>query len=226
MEFTLAELLIIIFAFILLTYYLFSINQCKKSIENDDDNNNNNNDDDDDQINMGNLIENMAGNINESIPLINMNSNSNIDGYNSFKKILDINQYKSLNSLNNLNSLNVSNIELWIPFFAIDLKVSSQDIIKAKELKDPENIFLQLLYPKILIKSLDLIRKFEDLKLYFSQQKIIQNSFDIYINYIKEYNIYYVNMKFNLINKQSLLELKKQEDKLIQIHNLLLNSLK
>ena len=179
---------------------------------------------DDDQINMGNLIENMDGNINESMPLINMNSN--IDGYNSFKKILDINQYKSLNNLDKLNSLNVSNIELWIPFFAIDLKVSSQDIIKAKELTYPENIFLQLLYPKILIKSLDLIRKFEDLKLYFSQQKFIQNSVDIYINYIKEYNIYYVNMKFNLINKQSLLELKKQEDKLIQIHNLLLNSLK
>ena len=164
---------------------------------------------------MEDFVEDMAGNITDSVSLINLNSN--IDGYNSFKRILDINNYKNLNK---------SNIELWIPFFALDITLTSSDINKAKNILEPEIIFAQIVYPKILIKSFDLITKFEELKLYFSQQKVIQNSFDIYINYIKEYNMNYINMKFNLINKDGLLELKNKEDKLIQIHNLLLNSLK
>ena len=205
MEFTLGELIIIIVAFIILTYYIFTVQQCKMS----------DNKGDKEQLISEEYIEDMNGNINDSVSLINMNSNT--DGYNTFKKILDVNQYTSLNK---------SNVELWIPFFALDITVTPQDINKAKALSVPEDIFAQIIYPKILIKSLDLIKKFGDLKLYFSQQQVIQNSFDIYINYIKEYNINYVNMKFNLINKDGLLELKSKESKLIQIHNLLLNSLK
>lgn len=204
MEFTLGELLVVIIAFIILTYYLFTVHKCKKNINQTDK-----------EINMEDFIEDMAGNISDSVSLINMKSN--IDGYNSFKRILDVNHYINLNK---------SNIELWIPFFALDITVTSHDINKAKNILEPEIIFAQIVYPKILIKSFDLIRKFEELKIYFSQQKVIQNSFDIYINYIKEYNMNYVNMKFNLINNDGLLELKNKEDKMIQMHNLLLNSLK
>jgi hypothetical protein len=205
MEFTLGELIIIIVAFIILTYYIFTVRQCKTS----------NNKEDREQIISEDYVEEMDGNINNEISLINMDPK--LDGYNSFKKILDLNQYTNLNK---------SNIELWIPFFALDITVTQQDVNKAKKLSVPEDIFAQIIYPKIIVKSFVLIKKFEELKLYFTQQQVIKNSFDIYINYIKEYNINYLNMKFNLINKDELLELKNKEDKLIQIHNLLLNSLK
>ena len=146
MEFTLGELIIIIVAFIILTYYIFTVQQCKIS-DNKGDNKGDNK-----ELISEEYIEDMNGNINDSVSLINMNSN--MDGYNTFKKILDVNQYTSLNK---------SNVELWIPFFALDITVTPQDINKAKALSVPEDIFAQIIYPKILIKSLDLIKKLGDL---------------------------------------------------------------
>ncbi len=200
MYLTRGEITIIIIAIILIIFYIFNVKKWESNETED--------------ILSDEYIEDM-GNLNSNKLVMKMTSTD--DGYTNLKRIIDINYYSVLNK---------SNIELWVPFFSWDITVDNNDINKIKTFSDPENIFIQILYPKIFVKSFDLINKLDKLKLYFTQNKIIQDSFDIYINYIKEYNINYMNMKFNLINKETLLEMKKKEDKVIQIHNLLLNSLR
>jgi hypothetical protein len=199
MHLTRAEITIIIIAIILIVFYIFTVNKETEAILSYD------NIEDMDNIN----------NINNEKIVMKMTSTD--DGYDNLKRIIDVNYYTVLNK---------SNIELWIPFFASDISLNNNDINKIKTLSEPENIFIQILYPKIFAKSIDLIDKLVQFQLYFTKNKIIEDSFNIYINYIKEYNIYYMNMKFNLINKEILLDLKNKEDKVIKIHDLLLNSLK
>ena len=191
MLFTLGELIVVIIAFVLITYYIFSVKMSSDIIGDD-------------------LIEDMSGNLSNKVFLMKINESN--ENYSIFKEILDINYYKKYDR---------NNIKLWIPFFARDIQLDDNDITKAKDMKDSNKIFIEIIYPKILSKSLELVELLDKIKNVFSKEQIILNSCDQYIRYIKDYLSYMILMYINNMVKYELEQLKKNEDKILKIHTLL-----
>jgi hypothetical protein len=200
MLFTLGELIIVIIAFILITYYIFSLNTCKKHKDNLDEN------DKDD------YIEDMSGNLSNKIFIMRINEQT--EYYSTFKEILDVNKYKSYNRFN---------ILLWVPFFANDITIYESDVDNAKIMIESKNKFIQILYPKILTRSLDIIEVINKIKILFSKENTIINSCNIYINYIKTYLIQILLIYLNQVDVYELESLQRNEEKIIKIHTLLIN---
>jgi hypothetical protein len=194
MLFTLGELIVVIIAFILITYYIFSIKLCKH------------------EENEENVVEDMSGNLTNKLFLMKLDESS--ENYSIFKDIININNYKTYNS---------SNIKLWIPFFARDIQIDENDILMAKNMKEQFTIFIEILYPRILSKSLEVVKTLDKIKIIFGKEPIIMNSCDKYIRYIKDYLTYmlitYIN---NMVNLELQL-LQKNEETLIKINTLLIN---
>lgn len=194
MLFTLGEMIIVIIAFILITYYIFSVKLCK-----------------DDKINEE-FIEDMNGNLSNRTVIMRINEEN--ENYYIFKEILDINNYKTYNR---------KNINIWVPFFAYDILLYDNDIENAKYIKDSNKIFLEVLYPKILLRSLEIIEIINKIKIIFDKEQIIFNSCDIYIKYIQSYLMLMLSFYINKNIPDELESLQRNEEKIIKIHTLLIN---
>ena len=239
MEFTLGEVIIILFALILIVYYIFSIryqqNNCDTNDTNDikkdynNDENENENDIKIDNENENEDIEDMSGGLSNNIKILQIKPEE--QNYNLFKEIIELNSNKS--------KFRNSDIDLWIPFFALNISLSPNEIEKAKELNDSHLIFSQLIYPKIVSMSTDLIEKLTQLKLIIVKNNKLENnqlqnnklrqtesilkSIDIYITFLKQYGIYYIHYKYNNISGETITELQQKDSNVNQINNLILS---
>ena len=194
MLFTLGEMIIVIIAFILITYYIFSVKLCKDEKIDD------------------NFVEDMSGNLSNKTVLMKINEQN--ENYPIFKEILDINNYKRYSK---------SNIKLWIPFFAYDISLYDTDIDNAKNINESEKIFIEILYPKIISRCLNIIEIIEKIKILFNNETTIINSCNIYINYIKSYLIKIVSTYLNETELYELQNLQQNESKIVKIHTLLIS---
>ena len=194
MLFTLGEMIIVIIAFILITYYIFSVKLCKDEKIDD------------------NFVEDMSGNLSNKTVLMRINEQN--ENYPFFKEILDINNYKRYSK---------NNIKLWIPFFAYDISLYDTDIDNAKNINESEKIFIEILYPKIISRCLNIIEIIEKIKILFNNETTIINSCNIYINYIKSYLIKIVSTYLNEIELYELQNLQQNESKIVKIHTLLIS---
>ena len=194
MLFTLGETIIVIIAFILITYYIFTLKLCK-----------------DDHID-NEFIEDMSGNLSNKIVIMRINEQN--ENYSTFKEILDVNNYKTYNRFN---------IKLWIPFFAYDIGLYDNEIDMAKNILESEKIFIEILYPKILTRSLNIIEIINKIKILFSSEQTVINSCNIYINYIKTYLTQILLVYLNQVDVYELESLQRNEEKIIKIHTLLIN---
>ena len=194
MLFTLGEMIIVIIAFILITYYIFSVKLCKDEKIDD------------------NFVEDMSGNLSNKTVLMRINEQN--ENYPFFKEILDINNYKRYSK---------NNIKLWIPFFAYDISLYDTDIDNAKNINESEKIFIEILYPKIISRCLNIIEIIEKIKILFNNETTIINSCNIYINYIKSYLIRLVSTYLNETELYELQNLQQNESKIVKIHTLLIS---
>jgi len=203
MIYTLSEIIVVIIAFIILSYYIYTVKTGKCINEMDKDSIDDNDDDD--------KIEHFEGQSTcEQVNMLLVNDKNNYA-----KMIIDKNNRR----------FDIINIRFWIPFIATKkIFLDNNDIDILNKAPDLETAFNLVIYPKIYIIVTNEINKMEKLKKKISN--ITQSTKDVidrYIKFLKLYIIYYNNIVLNLLDPKHQVELKNTEDLMMRIENVLRN---
>ena len=200
MIYTLGEIIVVIIALIILSYYIYTVKTGKCLNEMDKDSI-----DDDDKIEHFEAQSSC-----EQINMLLVNDKNNYA-----KMIIDKNNRR----------FDVINIRFWIPFIATNkIFLDNNDIDILNKAPDLETAFNIVIYPKIYIIVTNEINKMEKLKTKISN--ITQSTKDVidrYIKFLKLYIIYYNNIVLNFLDPKHQVELKNTEDLMMRIEDILRN---